>query len=122
MMLLAAIVLLIAFVSMAIMISRVSLVASETSRDQHGPFLREAAAVSTAVEIIQAEAPTDYAAYLGLVQDLQAYEAQRGFLLSWECSDGASALDYFRLTDGRSTSVIPVLGPVEGNDDCSATS
>ena len=119
MMLLAAIVLLIAFLSMAIMIARVTLVASETSRDQHGAFLREADAAIIAIGLIQAEVPSDYSDYLALVQDLQAYEAQRGFLLSWECNGAADAdLDYFRLTDGRSTITYGIVGPVNAADDC----
>lgn len=107
MMLLAAIVLLIAFVSMAVMISRVTLVASETSRDQHGPFLREAGAVAEALTILQAtrDAPGGTDAILGnQIADLQSFEAQRGFLLSWDCV--AAGPDTFRLTDGRSVLTI----------------
>lgn len=120
MMLLAAIVLLIAFVSLAVMVARVTLVANETTRDSHGPFLREAAAVSQAVEMLLDVSPSPtFAVFEAQVSDLQAYEAQRGFLLSWECNsstvdtdgDGvADGWDYFRLTDGRSTVVIKLTG------------
>lgn len=108
MMLLAAIVLLIAFVSLAVMVARVTLVANETTRDSHGPFLREARAVASAVGMIQGET-TAYAAFLDYIEDLQAFEAQRGFLLSWECDAGGD--DVFRLTDGRSVTTIELPGP-----------
>lgn len=113
MMLLAAIVLLIAFVSMAVMISRVTLVASETSRDQHGPFLREAAAVAEALALFADGTNPDEAILGTQISDLQTFEAQRGYLLSWDCS--ATGDDTFRLTDGRSTFTISDLA---GADDC----
>lgn len=120
MMLLAAIVLLIAFVSMAVMISRVTLVASETSRDQHGPFLREAASVREALAVLQANrnAVGGSDSVLGdQIADLQAFEAQRGYLLSWDCSPSSAANpnDTFRLTDGRSVFTITTLS---GANDC----
>jgi hypothetical protein len=116
MMLLAAIVLLIAFVSLAVMVARVTLVANETTRDTHGAFLREAQAVTQAVEMLLAVPPSSYAVFEAQVQDLQAYEAQRGFLLSWECNHNLD--DGFRLTDGRSVILIEVPGPDQndGND------
>lgn len=109
MMLLAAIVLLIAFVSLAVMVARVTLVANETTRDTHGAFLREADAVAQTVKMLLAVSPAPtYTVFQGQVQDLQADEAQRGFLLSWECND--DRLDSFRLTDGRSVVTIALMG------------
>lgn len=118
MMLLAAIVLLIAFVSLAVMVARVTLVANETTRDSHGPFLREAAAVSQTVEMLLDVTPSPtYAQFEAQVADLQAFEAQRGFLLSWECNHDLD--DVFRLTDGRSVVLIVVPGPDQGDaNDC----
>ena len=120
MMLLAAIVLLIAFVSLAVMVARVTLVANETTRDSHGPFLREASAVSQTVDmLLDVTGPTGptYAQFEAQVSDLQAFEAQRGFLLSWECNNNLD--DVFRLTDGRSTVLIVVPGPDQGDaNDC----
>lgn len=115
MMLLAAIVLLIAFVSMAVMISRVTLVASETSRDQHGPFLREAAAVAEALQMIDTRygATSDEGEIGTQISDLQSFEARRGFLLSWDCVEGGP--DTFRLTDGRSVVTIDTL---QGSGAC----
>lgn len=108
MMILAAIVLLIAFVSLAVMVARVTLVANETTRDSHGSFLRESEAVASAVEMIR-DQTSDYDEFLGYTEDLQAFEARRGFLLSWECNDDTN--DFFRLTDGRSTITIALPGP-----------
>ncbi|MEK6976454.1 MAG: hypothetical protein AABY18_08955 [Candidatus Thermoplasmatota archaeon] len=124
MMLLAAIVLLIAFVSLAVMVARVTLVANETTRDTHGAFLREAGAVTQTVEMLLAVSPAPtYTVFQDQVQDLQAYEAQRGFLLSWECND--DGLDSFRLTDGRSVITIALMGQDaagsdESDNDCAA--
>ena len=108
MMLLAAIVLLIAFLSMAVMVARVTLVANETSLDQHGAFLREAEAVARTITMID-EATNDNTLIGSQIADLQAFEAQRGYLLSWDCN-ASPADDVFRFTDGRSTAEIELPG------------
>lgn len=90
MMLLAAVVLLIAFLSLSVMVSRVSIVASETARAGEDGFLREVKIVGGALAM-----PTQPSMAV-----LASFEAQRGFSLT--CSGGVATL-----TDGLSTAVFP---------------
>ena len=99
MMLLAAIVLLVAFLSLTALVARVSVVEQETSRDVSPAVLREAEAVERAVKAI------DKADLLGTgdtaLAALESLEGERGFLLSLQACSGNKVTAY--LSDAQSS-------------------
>ena len=86
MMLLAAIVLIVAFLSLTTLVARISIIEQETVRDVSPAVLSEMDAVSTAVHILDVTNRTG-----SNLTTLATFEAQRGFLLQASCSGSAGA-------------------------------
>lgn len=113
MMLMAAFLLVIAFVALASQVARVGQLGSETLQEQRRPILLEVEPVVQAVDALVAGlqdpalglAPPSaaYAAALGgALAHLEFLEAARGFLFTYELSCGAGVGQVvFQLTDGE---------------------
>jgi hypothetical protein len=108
MMLLAAIVLLLGFIALAGMVSRVSLLAQQAGREQERPLLREVGPLKTGLDAMMTTLRTNYttatppitsgsaayeAALRGLLDHLRQLEAARGYVLRWSitCDNVADA-------------------------------
>ena len=140
MMLLAAVVLIIGFVALAGMVSRVSQLASQTTKEQDRPLLREIepmlGAVNSAIDssatgrglgsiapaITYPSAAYDNAV-AALLRHLRAIEAGQGILMDWTMTcGGASSYATITLSDGflsvtvRSNSFTrpPACSPLSG--------
>lgn len=96
MMLLAAIVLLVAFLSLTTLVARVSVVEQETGRDVSPTILREAEAVRRAIEALDAAGVVN----AGMRGELEDSEGQRGYFASVDCVTGV--LVEVVLSDARS--------------------
>lgn len=115
MMLLTAIVLLLGFVALAGMVSRVSLLAQQAGREQDRPLLREVQPLQNGLGAALDPAPSGKglgslglvagtaaydAAVRGVLEHLRQLEASRGFIARWTlaCDGGDPARGYAELT------------------------
>lgn len=101
MMLLAAVLLLIAFLSLSVLVARLGSVPNETQRETEGQFLREVRITEKALGNITALPDAEEPARFAVLARLAA---QRGYSLS------CTAPDVALLTDGRSLARLAYAG------------
>ena len=111
MMILAAVLLILAFIALSSQVARVQQLGGETQTEQRRPILLEAQALARGVDAVirglqdpdLPDPPLDLsAALIGSLAHIEAVEAARGFLFSYElpCLAGTGTVEH-RLTDGE---------------------